>query len=380
MSVAEFFISSVYRHYRLRKTADGKQSRLIFTPDVGADLRSPGYVLRVSGLLLSTHCSPLRSFPACQGVSACQDQFPNVLSRAIPGGRGIMYRGSNVALVTPMSDSGKIDFAALERLLEFHVSEGTDGVVIAGTTGESPTLETDELEELVAFSVRTVAGRIPVIAGSGTNSTRGAAKLSRIVEKAGADAALVVTPYYNKPGQTGLRSHYVAVAESVDLPIILYNVPGRTAVDLLPATVAALAEVPNIVGLKEATPGVERLAQLRELCPDDFCLLSGDDATSMDFVLAGGDGVISVTANVAPRLMHGLCVASLAGESKKAASINDRLQDLHTELFAEANPIPVKWAVARMGLMNDGIRLPMTRLDEIHHESLAAAMARAGVG
>jgi 4-hydroxy-tetrahydrodipicolinate synthase len=291
-----------------------------------------------------------------------------------------MYRGSNVALVTPMSDSGKIDFAALERLLEFHVSEGTDGVVIAGTTGESPTLETDELEELVAFSVRTVAGRIPVIAGSGTNSTRGAAKLSRIVEKAGADAALVVTPYYNKPGQTGLRSHYAAVAESVDLPIILYNVPGRTAVDLLPATVAALAEVPNIVGLKEATPGVERLAQLRELCPDDFCLLSGDDATSMDFVLAGGDGVISVTANVAPRLMHGLCVASLAGESKKAASINDRLQDLHTELFAEANPIPVKWAVARMGLMNDGIRLPMTRLDEIHHESLAAAMARAGVG
>lgn len=290
-----------------------------------------------------------------------------------------MYRGSNVALVTPMSDSGEIDFAALERLLEFHISEGSDGVVIAGTTGESPTLETGELEELVTRSVQTVAGRIPVIAGSGTNSTTAAVKLSQIVEKAGADAALVVTPYYNKPEQTGLKSHYAAVAKSVDLPIILYNVPGRTAVDLLPETVAALAEYPNIVGLKEATPGTHRLARLRELCPDDFCLLSGDDATSMDFILAGGDGVISVTANVAPRLMHGLCEVSLAGESRKAASINDRLRDLHVELFAEANPIPVKWAVARMGLMGDGIRLPLTHLDEIHHENLAAAMARAGV-
>ncbi len=364
-----------------------------------------------------------------------------------------MYRGSNVALVTPMSDSGEIDFAALERLLEFHISEGSDGVVIAGTTGESPTLEAGELEELVTRAVRTVAGRIPVIAGSGTNSTTGAVKLTQMVEKAGADAALVVTPYYNKPEQTGLQSHYAAVAQSVDLPIILYNVPGRTAVDLLPETVAALAGYPNIVGLKEATAGniveddrqidrlrhssvvrlqsglfgfvvirshdkgrilynvpgrtavdllpetvavlagypnivglkeatagTERLARLRELCPDNFCLLSGDDATSMDFILAGGDGVISVTANVAPRLMHGLCEASLAGESRKAASINDRLQELHVELFAEANPIPVKWAVARMGLMDDGIRLPLTRLDETHHETVAAAMVRAGVG
>jgi 4-hydroxy-tetrahydrodipicolinate synthase len=279
-----------------------------------------------------------------------------------------------------MSDSGEIDFAALERLLEFHISEGSDGVVIAGTTGESPTLEAGELEELVTRAVRTVAGRIPVIAGSGTNSTTGAVKLTQMVEKAGADAALVVTPYYNKPEQTGLQSHYVAVAQSVDLPIILYNVPGRTAVDLLPETVAALAGYPNIVGLKEATAGTERLARLRELCPDNFCLLSGDDATSMDFILAGGDGVISVTANVAPRLMHGLCEASLAGESRKAASINDRLQELHVELFAEANPIPVKWAVARMGLMDDGIRLPLTRLDETHHETVAAAMVRAGVG
>jgi 4-hydroxy-tetrahydrodipicolinate synthase len=291
-----------------------------------------------------------------------------------------MYRGSNVALVTPMSDSGEIDFAALERLLEFHISEGSDGVVIAGTTGESPTLEAGELEELVTRAVRTVAGRIPVIAGSGTNSTTGAVKLTQMVEKAGADAALVVTPYYNKPEQTGLQSHYAAVAQSVDLPIILYNVPGRTAVDLLPETVAVLAGYPNIVGLKEATAGTERLARLRELCPDNFCLLSGDDATSMDFILAGGDGVISVTANVAPRLMHGLCEASLAGESRKAASINDRLQELHVELFVEANPIPVKWAVARMGLMDDGIRLPLTRLDETHHETVAAAMVRAGVG
>jgi 4-hydroxy-tetrahydrodipicolinate synthase len=279
-----------------------------------------------------------------------------------------------------MSDSGEIDFAALERLLEFHISEGSDGVVIAGTTGESPTLEAGELEELVTRAVRTVAGRIPVIAGSGTNSTTGAVKLTQMVEKAGADAALVVTPYYNKPEQTGLQSHYAAVAQSVDLPIILYNVPGRTAVDLLPETVAVLAGYPNIVGLKEATAGTERLARLRELCPDNFCLLSGDDATSMDFILAGGDGVISVTANVAPRLMHGLCEASLAGESRKAASINDRLQELHVELFVEANPIPVKWAVARMGLMDDGIRLPLTRLDETHHETVAAAMVRAGVG
>jgi 4-hydroxy-tetrahydrodipicolinate synthase len=291
-----------------------------------------------------------------------------------------MYRGSNVALVTPMSNSGEIDFAALERLLEFHISEGTDGVVIAGTTGESPTLEADELEELVVRAVQTVAGRIPVIAGSGTNSTKGAVKLTRIVEKAGADAALVVTPYYNKPGQAGLQSHYAAIAQSVDLPILLYNVPSRTAVDLLPDTVAELARIPNIVGIKEATAGTERLTRLRELCPDDFCLLSGDDATSMDFILAGGDGVISVTANVAPRLMHGLCETSLAGEFRKAASIDDRLQGLHADLFVESNPIPVKWAVARMGLMDDGIRLPMTQLDEIHHDTLAAAMTRAGVG
>jgi 4-hydroxy-tetrahydrodipicolinate synthase len=290
-----------------------------------------------------------------------------------------MFRGSNVALVTPMTVSGAIDFAALERLLEFHITEGTDGVVIAGTTGESPTLEASELEALVTHAVRTIGGRIPVIAGSGANATSKATALCRVVEKAGADAALVVTPYYNKPTQAGLKAHYEAVARSTALPVILYNVPGRTCCDLLPETVAELAQCPTIVGLKEATPGTERLASLRELCPNDFCLLSGDDATSMDFVLAGGDGVISVTANVAPRLMHGLCEAASAGESRKAASINDRLRDLHVELFIESNPIPVKWAVSRMGLMEEGIRLPLTRLDEACYEAVAAAMSRAGV-
>ncbi|MGI9265043.1 MAG: 4-hydroxy-tetrahydrodipicolinate synthase [Gammaproteobacteria bacterium] len=289
-----------------------------------------------------------------------------------------MFRGSNVALVTPMSVSGAIDFAALERLLEFHIAEGTDGVVIAGTTGESPTLASSELEALVAHSVQTVDGRIPVIAGSGANSTSKAVELCGVVEKAGADAALVVTPYYNKPTQAGLLAHYEALSQATALPIILYNVPGRTCCDLLPETVAELAQISTIVGLKEATPGIERLTRLRELCPEDFCLLSGDDATSMDFMLAGGHGVISVTANVAPRLMHGLCVAAGAGESRKAASINDRLQGLHVGLFIESNPIPVKWAVSRMGLMEDGIRLPLTRLDEECRETVAAAMGRAG--
>lgn len=290
-----------------------------------------------------------------------------------------MFRGSNVALVTPMSDDGAIDYAALEGLLEFHIAEGSDGLVIAGTTGESPTLEAGELSELVSRSASIVAGRVPVIAGSGTNSTDKTISLSRLVEDAGADALLVVTPYYNKPGQRGLQRHYEAIADAVNRPVILYNVPGRTACDLLPETVAKLAEHNNIKGLKEATPGTDRLRRLRELCPPEFCLLSGDDATSMDFLLAGGDGVISVTANVAPKLMHGLCKAARAGESKKAESINDRLEELHVSLFSEANPIPVKWAVAQMGLIGRGIRLPMTPLEESNHAAVEAAMTRAGV-
>ncbi len=290
-----------------------------------------------------------------------------------------MFRGSNVALVTPMSDDGAIDYAVLEGLLEFHIAEGSDGLVIAGTTGESPTLEAGELSELVSRSASIVAGRVPVIAGSGTNSTDKTISLSRLVEDAGADALLVVTPYYNKPGQRGLQEHYEAIADAVNRPVILYNVPGRTACDLLPETVAKLAEHNNIKGLKEATPGTERLRRLRELCPPGFCLLSGDDGTSMDFLLAGGDGVISVTANVAPKLMHGLCEAACAGESRKAQSINDRLEELHVSLFSEANPIPVKWAVAQMGLIGRGIRLPLTPLEESNHAAVEAAMTRAGV-
>jgi 4-hydroxy-tetrahydrodipicolinate synthase len=290
-----------------------------------------------------------------------------------------MFRGSIVALVTPMGAAGELDLAALDRLIEFHIGEGTDGFVIAGTTGESPTLAADELEALVGRAVAAVAGRVPVIAGSGTNSTAKTIELTRRVARAGADAALVVTPYYNKPMQAGLLAHYRAVADASDVPVVLYNVPGRTACDLKPETAAALAEHERIVGLKEALPDPARWQALQELCPADFCLFSGDDATAMDFVLAGGEGVISVTANVAPRLMHGLCAAALAGERRKAMSINDRLNDLHGALFVESSPIPVKWAVARMGLIDPGIRLPLTWLAAADEAVLLAAMRTAGV-
>jgi 4-hydroxy-tetrahydrodipicolinate synthase len=290
-----------------------------------------------------------------------------------------MFRGSIVALVTPMDAAGELDLAALDRLVEFHIGEGTDGFVIAGTTGESPTLAADELETLVGRAVAAVAGRVPVIAGSGTNSTAKTIELTRRVARAGADAALVVTPYYNKPMQAGLLAHYRAVADASELPVVLYNVPGRTACDLKPETAAALAEHERIVGLKEALGDPARWQALRELCPGSFCLLSGDDATAMDLILAGGQGVISVTANVAPRLMHGLCEAALAGERRKAASINDRLNDLHGALFVESSPIPVKWAVARMGLIGRGIRLPLTWLAPANEPALLAAMRTAGV-
>jgi 4-hydroxy-tetrahydrodipicolinate synthase len=290
-----------------------------------------------------------------------------------------MFRGSIVALVTPMGVDGELDLAALDRLIEFHVGEGTDGIVIAGTTGESPTLEADELETLVRRAVEVADGRLPVIGGSGSNSTAKTVALTRRVARAGAAAALVVTPYYNKPMQAGLLAHYRAVADASEVPVVLYNVSGRTACDLEPATAAALAEHENIVGLKEALPEPARWQALRELCPEDFCLLSGDDATARDFMLAGGQGVISVTANVAPRLMHGLAAAALAGEQRKAGSIDDRLGDLHGALFLESSPIPAKWAVAHMGLIEEGIRLPLTWLAPVHEAALTAAMQKAGV-
>ena len=290
-----------------------------------------------------------------------------------------MFQGSIVALVTPMTADGTLDYSALDRLLEHHIAEGTRGIVIAGTTGESPTLDPGELESLVGRAVEVCAGRIPVIGGSGTNCTRRTIDLTRRVAAAGADAALVVTPYYNKPTQRGLVEHYTAVANEGGLPLILYNVPGRTCCDLLPPTAAVLAELAGIVGLKEATADIGRLKELKDVCPDGFCLLSGDDATAGDFILAGGDGVISVTANVAPRLMCAMSAAALAGEKQKAKMIDDRLKDLHKALFVEANPIPVKWAVSAMGLIDAGIRLPLTWLEPEHESAVRAAMALAGI-
>lgn len=290
-----------------------------------------------------------------------------------------MFGGSMVALVTPMHSDGALDLEALGRLVEFHVAAGTDAIVVSGTTGESPCLATAELDTLIRAALEAAAGRVTIIGGSGSNSTARAIELTAVVRDAGAAAALVVTPYYNKPTQQGLYLHYQAIAGQSGLPVILYNVPGRTACDLLPETVARLADVPGVVAIKEAVPGTERVARFRELMGDRLCLLSGDDATAMDFLLAGGDGVISVTANVAPRLMHGLCEAARHGEPRKAEALNDRLEGLHRALFVEPNPIPVKWAVMQMGLIQSGIRLPLTGLEARHHDEVRAAMARAGV-
>jgi len=289
-----------------------------------------------------------------------------------------MFGGSIVALVTPMHEDGSLDLEALGRLVEFHVEAGTDAIVIAGTTGESPCLSSAELATLVRAAVEAATGRITIIGGSGSNSTARALELTEIVRDAGAAAALVVTPYYNKPTQQGLFLHYQAIA-GVGLPVVLYNVPGRTACDLLPETVARLAEVHGVVAIKEAVPGTDRVKRFRELMGDRLGLLSGDDATAMDFLLAGGDGFISVTANVAPRLMHGLCEAARHGEPRKALALNDRLEGLHRALFVEPNPIPVKWAVMNMGLIRSGIRLPLTQLEARHYDEVRAAMARAGV-
>lgn len=290
-----------------------------------------------------------------------------------------MFHGSMVALVTPMNAQGELDWDSLARLVEFHIAEGTDAIVSVGTTGESATLSTEEHIEVIRRTVDWVRDRVPVLAGTGSNSTREAIELSRAAMDAGADACLLVTPYYNKPTQEGLYRHFHAIAEAVPLPHILYNVPGRTACDLLPETVARLLNVSNVVGLKDATGDLDRLRQLLALCGDKLDLYSGDDATAMEFMLLGGKGVISVTANVAPRSMHQLCDAALRGEREAAAAINARLADLHRDLFLEANPIPVKWALAEMGLIPPGIRLPLTLLSEAHHGVVRGALVRAGV-
>lgn len=287
-------------------------------------------------------------------------------------------RGSLVALVTPMDAAGAVDYPAVDRLIDWHADSGTAALVVAGTTGESATLTHDEHAELIRYVAGRAAGRIPVVAGTGSNSTAQTIALSQAVAGSDIVACLVVTPYYNKPTQEGMFRHFTAIADTVEQPLILYNVPGRTAVDLLPETVGRLAEHPRIGALKEAAGEVERVGRLRALCGERFSLYSGDDATARDFMLAGGDGVISVTANVAPRAMADMCGAALAGDSGRAAERDASLAALHDALFVESNPIPVKWALNRMSRIGGGIRLPLTELSEPHHAQVQAALTEAG--
>jgi 4-hydroxy-tetrahydrodipicolinate synthase len=290
-----------------------------------------------------------------------------------------MFSGSMVALVTPMQKDGSLDRDCLHQLIEFHINNGTDAIVAVGTTGESATLTVDEHCEVIKLVVDKVAGRIPVIAGTGANSTSEAIELTHRAKDLGVAAVLLVTPYYNRPTQEGLYLHYKAIAEAVDIPQILYNVPSRTACDLLPETVARLALIPNIVGIKEATGDLSRVSQIKSLCGDLLELYTGEDGNTVDFILEGGQGVISVTANVAPKSMSAMCAAALAGDEALARQINQSLSLLHQRLFVEANPIPVKWALAEMGLIPSGIRLPMTVLSEQYHQSVREALIAADV-
>lgn len=290
-----------------------------------------------------------------------------------------MIAGSMVALVTPMDAQGGLDWDALSKLVDFHLQEGTHAIVAVGTTGESATLSVAEHIEVIRRVVDQVAGRIPVIAGTGANCTREAIELTENARSAGADACLLVTPYYNKPTQEGLYQHFRHIAESVAIPQILYNVPGRTVCDMLPETVERLSGVPNIIGIKEATGDLQRAKEVLERVGKDFLVYSGDDPTAVELMLMGGKGNISVTANVAPRAMSELCSAAMRGESAMARAINDRLMPLHKNLFLESNPIPVKWALHEMGLIQQGIRLPLTWLSERCHEPLRLAMRQSGV-
>lgn len=290
-----------------------------------------------------------------------------------------MITGSLVALVTPMHANGEIDWSALKSLVEWHVAEGTHGIVAVGTTGESATLTVDEHCAVIKSVIETVNGRIPVIAGTGANSTREAIELTRLAKEAGADACLLVTPYYNKPTQEGLYQHYKAVAEAVAIPQILYNVPGRTGVDMLNSTVARLAGIPNIVGIKDATGDLVRGQELLNLVGDKMAVYSGDDGTAYELILMGAKGNISVTANVAPKVMSAVCEAALAGNAALAKALNEPLTALHNDLFVESNPIPVKWALVHMGRMESGIRLPLTPLAESCHDIVRAALQRAGL-
>lgn len=285
-----------------------------------------------------------------------------------------MFQGSLVALVTPMHADGRPDYTALANLIEFHIEHGTDAIVSVGTTGESATLSEEEHIEVMAKTIELAAGRIPVIAGTGANSTTEAIRLTRAAKDMGAAACLLVTPYYNKPTQEGLYLHHRKVAEEVNIPQILYNVPGRTAVDLLPATVARLADIPNIVGIKDATGDLQRGRELLAVCKDKISVYSGDDATAMELILMGAKGDISVTANIVPRQMHEMCAAALQGDREKACEINQEIAQLHIVLFCESNPIPVKWALLEMGLIGAGIRLPLTPLANEFHARVRKAL------
>ena len=290
-----------------------------------------------------------------------------------------MIQGSIVAIVTPMHADGSLDLPGLRKLIDWHIAEGTDGIVIVGTTGESPTVSVEEHCELIKVAVEHTARRIPIIAGTGGNSTAEAIELTRYAKEVGADASLQVVPYYNRPTQEGMYQHFRKIAESVDLPVILYNVPGRTVADMSNDTILRLAEVPGVVGVKEATGNIGRDTDLIRLAPASFAVYSGDDPTAMALMLCGGKGNISVTANVAPRAMHELCVAAMAGNIAEAVRINNRLLPLHNKLFVEPNPVPVKWAMAEMNLMEHGIRLPLVPLAEGLRETVRAALRESGV-
>lgn len=290
-----------------------------------------------------------------------------------------MFHGSIVAIVTPMDEQGYLDKDSLANLLEMHVAAGTDAIVVLGTTGETPTLTDEEQHDVMSFVVEQIADRMPVIAGTGSNSTAKTILATRHAMEAGVDGCLIVTPYYNKPTQEGLYRHFKAVAEAVPVPIIMYNVPGRTACDMKAETVARLADIPNIVAIKEATGSVQRTEEIIAACGDKLDVFSGDDLPGLEIILAGGKGIISVTANVAPKLMHEMCFAALSGEQEKARAINEKLIPLHKNLFLETNPIPVKWALEKMGYIKSGIRLPLTPLAEQHKKAVLEALVFAGM-
>lgn len=289
-----------------------------------------------------------------------------------------MLQGSIVALVTPMTPDGDVDWSALESLVEWHIAEGTHGIVPMGTTGESPTLDTDEHLAVIKRTIDVVAGRVPVVAGTGSNATREAVHQTQEAQAAGADACLLVTPYYNKPTQAGLIAHYQAIAADTDVPLVLYNVPPRTACDLLPQTVGVLARHPRIIGIKEACGDANRVAEIRQCVDDDFIILSGEDAQTLEMMHLGATGTITVTANVLPKMMSEFCAAFLAGDTERAAELDAQMQPIHEILFSEPSPTPTKWALCEMGKIDSGIRLPLVPYTEPHHEEMRKRLRAVG--